>query len=421
LSICMAMGGRRRRVGVVAIRPDVLRAARVERGLTQQQVAEGIVSAQGFAGWETGRTRPLRVHLERICERLGISIWSVLADTRDPREPELARLESKQDLGALRHLASEMLADLNVRAESNAVARFYYARSLVTESPRRALAELRRAHTLLSKRELHELAAHALDWQAVALYYLEDPAAINTARRALDTYRSLPDRDPTVESRMHEHMGTILLQWQENEAAVASYRESRAGTVDVSRLAIIYHGRAMAHRRLGDTRNALEYMERAVHMFRARDDSRGFYADCGTARAENTYAWYLLLVGDWTRAEEMIRASLGHFEAAGVEDGKANALLTMGELRHAQGQYADAGEWIERAIALAERLGAVLTVSKGYQQLGELWALQGEQERTEAAFSRAVEILAEHPEQRAEALERYRRLTSQPAQSDRHA
>jgi tetratricopeptide (TPR) repeat protein len=106
----------------------------------------------------------------------------------------------------------------------------------------------------------------------------------------------------------------------------------------------------------------------------------------------------------------MICAALDHFDACGVEVGRAVALLSMGDLRAQQGRLDEALQWTNQAIELADRLGETVSLALGYQQLGEQWAAQGDEERFEASFSRAFEILADLPEAQADSTARYRRV-----------
>jgi tetratricopeptide (TPR) repeat protein len=117
----------------------------------------------------------------------------------------------------------------------------------------------------------------------------------------------------------------------------------------------------------------------------------------------------------------MIRSALEHFSAADVESGRVHALLSMGDLKHRQGDLAEAARWTREAIDLAERQGANISLAVGHQQLGELWAEQGDAERFEASFARALAIFdrAGLPERRAETRERYVRIRTARAEQKR--
>jgi tetratricopeptide (TPR) repeat protein len=405
----------------VPINPAALRQARLDAGLTQAQVAGDTMTKQALHLCETGRNRPTRSNLLAIVDRLGIPLETVLADPRDPREREMARLEERQRYGELEKLARRVLQDKNVTARTHANARYYLGRAIVDTAPDEAAKELSKARVQLAKLGVTSLAAEAMDWEAVALYYKQDPSAVEVGRRALARYRQLAERTPAVESRMLEHIGTFLLQSNAYLDAIASYNQAvevAGSLVDLARLANIYHGLAVGCRRAGHTRQGLDYMERAISFYRSEHDVRGSVT-ANLARAENDYGFQLMRGGRWERAEEMIQAALEHFAEAGVESGRAEALLSMGELRQLQGDLEEAIDWTSQGIDLAEGQEAVVSLASGYQQLGELWARQGQFERFEAAFTRAIEILdaASLPERRAEALARYERARDAKSQS----
>jgi tetratricopeptide (TPR) repeat protein len=407
------------------IRPDALRDARCKNGLTLAQLADGIVSKQALQGWEAGLTRPTRDHLLAIAGRLDVPLQSLLADARDAREDEMARLEEHRRYGELEELASQVLADRNVSLRTHALAHYYRGRATLEPSPQRAVTDLGKARRKLAKAGMASLAAEAADWETLGLYYMQDPRALEAGRRIIALYRELEDRKPAVEARMLEHLGTYLLHAGENGAAIASYHEALdvAGSLlDLNRLAIIYHGLATGYARIGEGRQGLDYMERSVVLHRCLDDVHGTVS-ARRARAENTFGYQLLRIGGWERAESMIQAALDHFQEAGVESGRADALLSMGELRQLQGRLGEAMDWTAQAIDLAERLEAGLATAQGYQQLGELFQLQGEPDRMDAAFTRALEVLeaARLPERRREALARFERLHRLGAEGSQRA
>jgi tetratricopeptide (TPR) repeat protein len=397
-----------------AINPAALRQARQAAGLTLTEAAAGIVSRQALHQFEAGRARPRREILEALAQRVLAPVDTLLARPHDPRERALRDLEQRRQWAELERLAQQVLADANVTARTQAVARLYLGRAMLDPAPEEALFVLRLAGGQLAQLGERRLAAEARDWEGAALYYLQDPSAIEVGRDALSRYRMLEDRDPGVEARMLEHIGSYLLQRQEVSEALRCYHraiEVAGKVLDWARLANIYHGLASGCSRIGETRQALEYFDRAVLLSRIHHDVQNSVS-ASLPRLENDYGECLLRLGRWERAEEMISAALEHFAAAGIEAAKAHALLSMGDLKHRQGQLEDALRWTDEAIALAERLGETVSLAAGYQQLGELRAGQGDEERCEACFARAVEILANAGlgERRAQALQRYRRV-----------
>jgi tetratricopeptide (TPR) repeat protein len=128
-----------------------------------------------------------------------------------------------------------------------------------------------------------------------------------------------------------------------------------------------------------------------------------------------------LCTGRWDRAEEMIRSALDHFRAAGVEAGQASAMLSMGDLKHQVGDVDEAMRWTNEAIEKAERLGETVSLAVGLQQRAEMHEAQGDRERCDTGFNRALALLrrAGLAEREAEALERYRRIRGVAAEPGR--
>lgn len=402
-----------------AINPAALREARRAAALTLMQTASGICTKQALSQMEGGVIRPMPDTLQALAARLGVPVDALLRKPHDPRERTMRDLEERQQWRDLEQLASEVIADVNVPPRTQAVARFYLGRAILDADPAEAVEVLRRARGHLAQLGEPWLSVECRDWEAVGLYYLQDPSALDAGRQALARYRSLADRDPAVEARMLEHVGTFLLQRQEVGEALASYRQAIdvAGSVlNFARLANVYHGLASGCFRIGETREAIEYFERAVHLARILADVRGVGPHL--ARLENDFAHALLQLGRWERAEEMIGAALEHFQVAGVEAARTHAMLTMGEVQRGRGRTDEAVRWTGEAIDLAERLGERVSLAGGYQQMGELAAEQGQLDRFEACFARALEILdqAGLRERRAEALRRYKRVRDDRAQ-----
>jgi tetratricopeptide (TPR) repeat protein len=398
----------------LAINPAALRQARSQARLTLDEASRGIISRQALHQMEAGKIRPRRSTLRLLAARLHVPVDSLVAPTHDPREQTMRDLEEQQRWDELERLARAVLADKNLTHRTQGVALLYLGRAVHQQAPIEALPLLRTARGLLAKSGEPWLAAEARDWEGASLYHLQDPTALEVGRDALQRYRMLADRDPGVEARMLEHIGTYLLQRQEVPEALSSYREAidTAGSLlNLARLAIIYHGMASGCSRIGETRQAMAYFERAVHLSRADHDVNGGVT-AGLARLENDYGEFLLRLGSWDRAAEMLHTALDHFDAAGVEVGKNAALLSIGDLHHRRGDLDAAKRSTSQAIDLAERLGERVSLAMGYQQLGELHAELGDRESFEACFARALEMLerADLPERRAQALDRYERI-----------
>lgn len=406
-----------------AINPAALRQARLDAGLTLAKAAEGIVSRQALYQFESAQARPARSTLEAIARRLEFPVDGLLDRPTDPREVQMRQLEERQQWQELRRVAGGALADSSITPRLRAISSFYFGRAVLDRAPDEALIQLRRARRQLMRVGEPWLAAEARDWEGVALYLQQRSEALEVGREALARYRMLTDRDPSVEARMLEHIGSYQLHREELVDALASYRQAldMAGSrLDLLRLANVYHGLASGCLRMGNTRQSMDYFERAVSLCRTAHDVRGTVT-ANLARLENDYGDMLLRIGRWERAEEMIREALRHFAELKVQAGRTYALLSMGDLKHRQGFLHEAMRWTNEAIQAATLLGENTSLAIGYQQLGELWADLGDTDRFEASFSRAFAVLDEGnlPERRAEALRRHARARNDSAAGPR--
>jgi tetratricopeptide (TPR) repeat protein len=262
--------------------------------------------------------------------------------------------------------------------------------------PEEAIDNLVRARALFEALDEPWLAAESLEWEAGARYLKEDPGALAMAEQALRRYRELEPRAPEVESRMLEHIGTILVRHQDYVRARDRYEEALqvAGRrLDISRLARIYHGLGSCHARLGDVQRAIELTSRAVTLYRVENDIRPQGARVDLPRAEGDLGMWHLSQGDLGRAEELLRAALDHLAESGVERLRSRGLLSFASLRQAQGRLDEAIELIEQAAALAERFDEQIALAMAHQQLGEVHAARGAHDLVDRCFERALAIL----------------------------
>lgn len=382
--------------------PDAVRQARLRAGLSLAQVAGRELSRQAIHLIENGKVRPRLRTMQIIARRLRVPISSLLArpaldsDLRQIYFADLERLSQRQQYTAVADRARALLDD-GVRGEFEAVASFHLGRALAhLQRPEEAISHLQRARELFESFNDPWLAAESMEYEAAALYLLEDPQAVALAQRALERYRVLEPRQPEVEARMLEHVGTFLVGHRNFARARDFYEESLqvVGSVrDLSRLARVYHGLSTCHWNLGNHKRAVELCSRAVALYAVEHELRPAAARGDLPRVENDLAKMYMEEGRLDRAEELMGSALDHLTSAGVERTRAGALLTLGELRQRQGRLEEAIDLVRQAIELAERLNEQMRLATAYQLLGELHAARGEHEMVDACFMRALEIL----------------------------
>jgi tetratricopeptide (TPR) repeat protein len=394
---------RGRRAGV-EIDTGLFRKARLEAGLSLAEVAGTELSRQAVHNIESGRSRPTTRTLQILARRVGVSAGSLVIrhDRPRPSPPDgdvtvLKKLcETHQYLRAV-----EVARDVLTQQRSQTVEAFgrhYLGLALARlDRPHEALPHLREARRLFELLNDPWFVAETLDWEAGALYYMEDPGALVLEEEALRWYRALEPRLPETEARMLEHLAVILAKNHSFDRALAYWQEAMRMPVvrDLTRMGRIYHGIGECHEHLGDYRLAKEFIQKAVALFAQEYDFSLVPQARWFAIAENELALVFMRLGEFDRAEECLRSALEHSLQSGTKLLMSHHLLSMGELRAMQGRTEEAFTVVGEAIALAERFGEVLSIQKGYQQLGDLHRQRGEYALADGYYERAVVLLRE--------------------------
>lgn len=332
----------------------------------------------------------------------------------DGRIAQLERLSEQQRYLEVMEMAQALLDERSRGLW--AYGHFYLGQALNRLfRPDEAIDHLRQARELFDALDEPWLAAESLEWEAGARYLKEDPDALSMAEDALRRYRALEPRAAQVESRMLEHLGTILVRHRNYVRARDCYEEAlqAAGPrLDIARLARIYHGLGTCHGELGDPQRAIDLTARAVTLYSVENDIRPQAARTDLPRAEGDLGMRYLAQGDLGRAEELLGAAMDHLAETGVERLRSRGLLSMAELRSVQGRLDEALALIDEAIALAERFDEQMALAMAHQQMGEVHAKRAAHDLSDRSFERALAILEQAglEERRAQCLAAYGRV-----------
>jgi tetratricopeptide (TPR) repeat protein/DNA-binding XRE family transcriptional regulator len=384
----------------VDIRPGSVRQARLEAGLTLEQVGRGHVSRAAIHLIETGKARPSMKTLEHIAQRTAKPITFFLVDGgrssqtfRGATDPGLDRLEQLAVAGewrALHDAAYERLPPVRGAGEE-ALARYYLGRAQVELKEAEAgLDNLRQARSLFEETGDGWMVVECMDAEAGALYLLERPEALEVGLAALRACRNLRPVPLSTEVRILGHIGAIQLTHHEWAKAVDYYEDAlrAAGSLrDLGRLARMYNDLSIAYQELGNLTRAGSYSHKALALF-------GMQADrLAVARAENNLGLVLMKQGDLDAAERHIRTSLDIFGELGIEREKSHVLLSLGELYQRREERGQAETFVTQALELADRLGESMTAALALQFLGRLAARAGDHVRVDETFGRAIALL----------------------------
>jgi tetratricopeptide (TPR) repeat protein/DNA-binding XRE family transcriptional regulator len=414
----------------IDIDPAVMRQARREAGLSLAEVAGSELSRQAVHLIEAGKVRPTARSLRLIANRLGVPQSALLAPPgpRSDRQviSDLERLSQRQEHPLVAEQACRLI-ELGGSPERTAYAHHYAGRALYQlAQPAEAVAHLRQARERFEALGNPWWAAESLDWEAIALNMLEDPSALRVGRRALRRYRALEPRRPETEARMLEHVGSICYGRRDYEGGRASYEAAlqvEGGVRELARIARVYHGLGMCHHGLRELGTAAELVFKAVTLYEAEQRITPAPMRMDMPRAENDLGMVMMGRGELERAEQLFRAALDHYAAAGIERLQSHTLLSMGELREKQGRLDEAVTFVIEAIERAAAWNEMYSLTSGYRQLGELYAVRGDHHLADAAFQRALALLQETglEERAADCMRAYERVLFERREARRRA
>ena len=374
-----------------------MRRARLEAGLTLAQVAGTELSRQAIHLVEVGKSLPSMATLEIIANRTGQPLSSFLLGDQempprfsDKRVQELQRLCLEQQFSQALVAGTEMLNEpLIGRVEANV--HQYVGQALVKlNRPDEALPHLERAQLLLSDHPDPWLSVECADWEACALYLMEDSRAQQVAEGALRLCRATKPRLPGTEARILEHLATIHVHSHSYDRAISYYEEAlaAAGSVrDLSSMGRTYHGLGIAYQNLGDLDRASEYTNKALALYALERDNALI------ARGENELGLLVMRQGDLRRAEELFRSALSKLSEAGDERARSHVLISLGEVKLARGEPNEAIFFAAQAVELATQLGETLALTGAHQVAGAAYSYMGNFDQSDAEFSEAITVL----------------------------
>ena len=403
---------------------------RVERGLTQKQLAEPVYTPAYISTLEAGRVRPSDDALRHLADRLGVE-FDELATGRPARlvtELRLRLTEAQRTLAAgAAEEAVQQYTGLLAEAETHGLAeeeaaallglgecaletgdlaegRLYFERAearlvdapLTARVPAlrgRAVAhylagELRYAVYLLestldelNRGGLHDPDALLLLYASVIGPYMDMGAHARAAQAAEFALALAPQSgDPALVARMHRSVARTLLaegRLAEADTSLAKAAELYRGLQLRTELANCHWMRGYVYAQNGELERAEEEMREALHMLSAT--RAALYSSQLTVELADV----LHRRGRSQEAAELLRDVLGGLspERGAVHAAAAHRLL--GIIAEDARRVEEAEEHYVRALSLLERAGAAGDLADLCRLLGDLLRRGG---RIEAAL-----------------------------------
>ena len=377
------------------VKPGAILQARTEAGLSLAEVAAGEVSRVAIHRIERGLSRPTLRTLELIAARTGRPVaWFLEAPQTIAAAPE-ELLELERAVTEERFEQAEAMgrALLAVTHDRTSIARI----QLLVGEARVWLGRADQALDLLAaaRREfergedpLREVAA--MDWEAMALCLLQRPEALGLAQRALAACRGLDVVPVPLEVRILSHIGSAHVLRREWDEAVRIYEQAieAAGSVrDLRRLGLMYANLAIAYGSAGQPERGIGFAHRALALHQLHRDRLSL------ARTRNNLAMIQLQLGRLQEAEASALQALAGFAELGVERERTNILLTLAEIKLAQGKWRECAARLDEVEALASELQEDLPLATAHELRARLMEARDNSEGSDREYRIALDLL----------------------------
>jgi tetratricopeptide (TPR) repeat protein len=386
----------RRKPKGIAIRPEAVRQARTELGLSLSELAGGEITRAAIHQVETGKMRPSMRTLELIARRTGRPVSYFMVGQEGSAEEQTARDELSRlvDSGAYVEavaLGRRILAgDLQPGIEADV--QFGVGRALVRMvDGTRALHHLTRARELFERLGDAWMVAHVLDQEAIALFLAEDPRTLTLALEALDQCERLEPPAPPLRASVLNLLGNIHLRSHDWRNASRFFELGLTASEELVNLRVaarLNDGLSVARQRLGDFSGALRAAERASALYAVDTDV------IGLIRAENNLGYVLLREGKLDAAATHLYRALELCDEHDVQRiGRAHVLNSIGELHLARREPGLACTNLLRSLEVATSQGERDAEAAARHLLASAYLQLADEEAAHGYFTTAIDLL----------------------------
>jgi HTH-type transcriptional regulator, quorum sensing regulator NprR len=371
-----------------------IRRLRLERGMSQSELAAGRLSKGFISQIESGRSRPSPESLRFIAQRLGVPMVALLPG-----------LELAQQQAFLLRAAE---AAVKAREQSEAESLLEEARPLLSTPSERSWFHRLRGELLILRGTLETALDEALSaFEQVSgmepsdetvrscnlvgrIHHLagRQPAALLYFDRAA-AFASHSSVSPAVRALVHSNRGNTHMRLGDPDHAITAYETARAAAEDAEdlwQLAVAEMGLGEAARQRGDLPAAIGHAERAVTLFE-RIEMRQLQAlilhNLGHVHADQ---------GDLRMARALQDQALAAGRAMNDAYVVGLALERLAAIEVAEGDVERALVVARAAVDAARDQGEDALISVAHAVLGEALELNGDPAGADQAFAEARRI-----------------------------
>ena len=352
-----------------------IREWRMKKGITQTELAEGLVTPSMISQIESDKANPSFKLLEGISRKLGVPIDEFLMDMQSQLEEDtrykLAKslIESKEFEKAILVLeglvasGTEHLEDMKLElAEAYTESgQFNKATAILESMVDEAALDRDRSKSVLLNRRLGYVKMQQHNY-VLARHY---------QGQALKELMKAPDVPAEEKGVLYQHYALTLTYLGAVAEALGYYQKaitSIQGSSNLQLLGMAYMGLANTHGRLGDYQQAAEMTRTAITMFRSVNNKHL------ELQAKQNYGIFQYELGKYADAISQFEECAEEFQKLEALQSVANVYGEMGIVYYRMKEYQDAEKWCFNALELLpakhrERAFVYKTLGQMYLEL----------------------------------------------------
>ncbi len=367
-----------------------LRQARLQAGLTQQQLAGERYTKAYVSALETGSSKPSMAALTYLAARLDVSVTVLLSSERD----DWSRLEGDVLLASGRWQEALDIYDRHLASPSRGGPRAELLRGRAEALARldrgqEAAAAASEAAEIFDQLGREADAALARYWAASGEYLQGNSAETRRLVQAILAKVGAGLRvEPDFQLRLVIALAAVETRDGEYDRALAYLSEVRglAEKLDDRRRAAYFFDLAASYRETGDYEAAVRTGYASLALFTA------MHAAAETAALENDLALAFLKLGNHARATELVASARRRFEALGDDRWLAHVADTEAQMALAGSDLETAAALADRAIAGAEATGNQKALIDALVTRARIRWRRGDVESADGDFARAADL-----------------------------
>jgi HTH-type transcriptional regulator, quorum sensing regulator NprR len=341
-----------------------IREWRIKKGITQTELAEGLVTPSMISQIESDKANPSFKLLEGISRKLGVPIDEFLMD-----------MQSSLEQDTRQKLAKSLM---NAKEFGKAIQVF---EGLVAENvPNVDEIQLDLAETYIHAKEFDK-ATRLLEGM------LEKVALDRDRSRAVLLLRWLG----RAKLQQHDY---VMAKHYLNQALKELVKGEEGISAELK--GILYHNYAVALTHIGEVSDALDYYKKAISAYQGTPNLL-LVGQAYTGLA-NTY--YRL--GDYKEAADTTRIAITMFRSVNNKLGEITAKMNYGIFQYEMDNFEEAIAQFLDCIEEFQKIGETDTLANAYGEMGVVHFRMKHYTETEKWCFRALELLPlEHPERAA--------------------